>query len=64
MRPKNVKTAKLGGRHQRDFLVRLPLERYEGLVAIAKQQGTSLCYQVNEAIHTLLIRVEQETTRR
>ena len=56
-----VKTADLG-RNKREFLVRLPQIRYEGLSKIAFKDATSLSYQVNEAIRERLIRagLEQE----
>ena len=63
MRRPNLRTAKMGS-NKREFLVRLPQKRYEGLSKIAFKDATSLSYQVNEAIRERLIRagLEQEGT--
>lgn len=63
MRKPNLRTAELGS-SKREFLVRLPQKRYEGLSKIALKQASSLSYQVNEAIRERLIRagLEQEGT--
>ena len=62
MQKHKVRTAELGGNSKREFLVRLPQVRYEGLSKIAFKEATSLSYQVNEAIRERLIRagLEQE----
>jgi len=62
MRKRQIKTADLGS-DKREFLVRLPHARYEGLSQIAFKHATSLNYQVNESIRRLLIQagLEQET---
>jgi hypothetical protein len=63
MRKPKIKTVNLG-RNKREFLVRLPQVRYEGLSKIAFKDATSLNYQVNEAIKAMLIQagLEQEKT--
>jgi len=63
MRRRNIKTADVGGRSRREFVVRLPLERYEGLTKIAFKNGSSLNYEINEALRTVLVKagLERET---
>jgi len=60
-----LKKANLG-RHKREFLVRVPEGRYEALSKFADKNGTSLNYQINEAIHAMLIKagLEQERNNR
>lgn len=48
-----IRTAVLG-RQKREVLVRLPESTYEALVKFAKEEGTSLNYQVNTAIKMVL----------
>ena len=59
MEKAKLKKADLG-RHKREFLVRLPEARYEALFRFADENGTSLSYQVNEAIRAMLIKAESE----
>ena len=54
MRKIGIKTADLG-RNKHEFLVRLPQDFYDGLSKVAFKQETSLNYQVNKAVRSLLI---------
>ena len=54
MRKTGIKTADLG-RNKHEFLVRVPQEFYDGLSKIALKNETSLNYQVNKAVRSLLI---------
>jgi len=57
-----IKTANLG-RNKREFLVRLPQVRYDGLSQIAQKNAASLNYQVNEAIQAMLIQAGLEQAK-
>jgi len=54
MRKNGIKTADLGS-NKREFLVRLPKSYYEGLSKIAFKNETSLNFQINEAVRSLLM---------
>lgn len=65
MQKPKVKTADLGS-NKHEFLVRLPRSYYEGLSKIAFKSETSLNFQINEAVRSLLVNagLERETISR
>ena len=54
MRRKKIKTVKVG-RNKREFLLRMPVERYDALSKVAYKNDVSINYEVNQAIERVLV---------